>query len=123
MIVSIDTGSRLSPYEQVRSQLAEQISAGGLPVGSKLPTVRALAGNLGIAPNTVARAYRELEAAGLLETKGRAGTFVAASGDKTRRKAAAAAKSYARTVVGLGIGDDEALAIVRAALSAENRQN
>lgn len=119
MIVSIDTGSRLSPYEQVRSQVAEQINAGDLPVGSKLPTVRNLATHLGIAPNTVARAYRELEAAGLLETKGRAGTFVAAGSDKTRRRAASAAKAYARTVTGLGISDDEALAIVRAALTAE----
>ncbi|GAA5128217.1 GntR family transcriptional regulator [Haloechinothrix salitolerans] len=121
MIVSIDTGSRLSPYEQVRSQVADQINTGELPVGSKLPTVRNLAGDLGIAPNTVARAYRELEAAGLLETKGRAGTFVAAGKDKARRKAAAAAKSYARTVISLGISDDEALAIVGAALRAESR--
>lgn len=121
MIVSIDAGSRLSPYEQVRSQLAEQISAGELPVGSKLPTVRSLAEHLGIAPNTVARAYRELEAVGLLETKGRAGTYVAAGSDKTRRKAAAAAKIYARTVTGLGISEDEAIAMARAALSAETR--
>ncbi len=122
MIVSIDTGSRLSPYEQVRSQVAEQINAGDLPVGSKLPTVRNLAEHLGIAPNTVARAYRELEAAGLLETKGRAGTFVAAGSDKTRRKAASAAKAYAKTVISLGINDDEALAIVEAALRAEERR-
>lgn len=116
MKIRIDQTSGMAPYEQVRSQLARQINDGFLPVGTKLPTVRALADDLGIAPNTAARAYRELEEAGLLETRGRAGTFVGSSGDGTRRKAAEAAADYARVITALGISRAEALRIVRAAL-------
>lgn len=116
MQLSIDPSSSVAPYEQVRSQLAAQIADGTLPVGLKLPTVRQLAADLGIAPNTAARAYRELEDAGLLDTRGRAGTFVGSSGDDSRAQAAAAAADYTRAVDRIGIGRDEALAIVRAAL-------
>lgn len=116
MTINVDPSSAAPPYEQVRSQLAQQITDGKLPVGAKLPTVRKLAAELGIAPNTVARAYRELEEAGLLDTRGRAGTYVGSSGDQARRQAAEAAAVYAETTTGLGISPDEALAIVRAAL-------
>jgi DNA-binding transcriptional regulator YhcF (GntR family) len=116
MAVVIDATSAVPPYEQVRSQLAQQINSGQLPVGAKLSTVRQLAQDLDIAANTVARAYRELEAAGLLETRGRAGTFVGSNGDNGRARAAAAAADYARTVDELGISRAEGLAIIRAAL-------
>ncbi|MGH3516716.1 MAG: GntR family transcriptional regulator [Haloechinothrix sp.] len=118
MNVRIDPRSGVAPYEQVRSQLARQINDGTLPVGTKLPTVRALAADLGIAPNTAARAYRELEEAGLLDTKGRAGTFVGAGGDRSRQQLQQAAADYASTTARLGISQEEALSIVRAALRA-----
>jgi DNA-binding transcriptional regulator YhcF (GntR family) len=114
----LDNASPLPPFEQVRSSLAAQINDGTLPVGTKLPTVRQLAADLGIAPNTIARAYRELEEAGLLETRGRAGSFVGSSGDKTRQKAQQAAAVYAKAVHRLGLTPGEALSIVRAALDA-----
>lgn len=116
-ILSIDTTSKVPPYEQVRSELARQINDGTLPVGTKLPTVRKLADELGIAPNTIARAYRELEEAGLLETRGRAGTFVGAAGDESRQRAMQAAAEYASITRGLGLSSAEALAIARAALN------
>jgi DNA-binding transcriptional regulator YhcF (GntR family) len=72
----LDTGSGTAPYEQVRVQLATRIGDGRLPAGTRLPTVRALAAGLGLAVNTVARAYKELEADGLVATEGRRGTFV-----------------------------------------------
>jgi DNA-binding transcriptional regulator YhcF (GntR family) len=72
----VDAGSSTAPYEQVRVQLAARIGDGRLPAGSRLPTVRALAGELGLAVNTVARAYKELEADGLVATEGRRGTRV-----------------------------------------------
>ncbi|MFD0785737.1 GntR family transcriptional regulator, partial [Micromonospora azadirachtae] len=81
MLISVDLDSSVPPYEQVRGQLAEMIGDGRLPVGTRLPTVRQLAADLNLAPNTVARAYRELEGAGLLETRGRNGTFVAPGRD------------------------------------------
>jgi DNA-binding transcriptional regulator YhcF (GntR family) len=87
-------------------------------VGTRLPTVRRLAADLGLAANTVARAYRELEEAGLIETRGRAGTFVSAAGERGRERAREAARRYAQTVRSLGIEPAEALRIVRAALEA-----
>ncbi|MCI2420011.1 GntR family transcriptional regulator [Saccharopolyspora sp. K220] len=118
MRISVDHTSDVPPFEQVRSTIAEQINSGELAVGTKLPTVRALAAELGIAANTAARAYRELEHAGLLETRGRAGTFVSGAGDDAATRAAEAAASYAQTTRALGISREQALAIVRAALQA-----
>jgi DNA-binding transcriptional regulator YhcF (GntR family) len=112
----VDSSSPVPPYEQVRSSLAGQINDRTLPVGTKLPTVRKLAADLGIAPNTIARAYRELEEAGLIETRGRAGSFVGASGDQIRARAQQAATEYATATHQLGLTPDEALAIVTAAL-------
>src|SRR5258706_4913612 len=77
--LTVDAGSPVPPYEQVRTQIAAQARAGELAAGTRLPTVRQLAGELGLAVNTVARAYRELEQAKLVETRGRHGTFVTAA--------------------------------------------
>lgn len=115
-LIAIDDDSGLPPFEQVRSQLASKISDRTLTVGTRLPTVRALAAELGIAANTVARAYRELETAGMVETRGRAGTFVSALGDASRAELRRAAAAYAATAKALGIDQEEALETVRAAL-------
>jgi DNA-binding transcriptional regulator YhcF (GntR family) len=117
MIVTVDTTSKVPPYEQVRAELARQINDHTLPVGTKLPTVRKLAEDLGIAPNTIARAYRELETAGLIDTRGRAGTFVGSSGDQSRQRARQAADEYAALTHALGLGATEALSIAKAALN------
>ena len=90
------------------------MSTGWLLPGDKLPTVRGLAADLGLAPNTVARAYRELEALGVFATRGRSGTFV--SGDKVERAAREAAAEYAARVRALGVDRAEALALVRRGL-------
>jgi GntR family transcriptional regulator len=76
--VRVDTTSQAPPYEQIRAQLAALIRTGRLAEGERLPTVRQLAADLGLAPGTVARAYRELEAAELIRTRRGAGTRVAA---------------------------------------------
>ncbi|GAA1194389.1 GntR family transcriptional regulator [Prauserella alba] len=115
-LVGVDPESKVAPYEQVRAGLAGKINEGVLAVGTRLPTVRKLAADVGIAANTIARAYRELEEAGLIETKGRSGTFVAATGDRTRIRARDAARRYADTARKLGLSDDEAVAIVTAAI-------
>ena len=114
-MISFDPRSPIPPYEQVRAQLARQVQAGELAPGTRLPSVRRLAGDLGLAVNTVARAYRELEQAGLVATRGRNGTVVTGT-DETRAVDAAAA--YAATVRGLGLPRDRALEIVRAVLEA-----
>jgi DNA-binding transcriptional regulator YhcF (GntR family) len=101
-------------FDQLRNQIIDSIRAGTLPPGTRLPTVRELAGHLGLAVNTVARAYRELEAAGVVETRGRFGTFVARV-DPSDSAMAAAARAYIDVARGLGLGKAEALHYLEAA--------
>nr|PZN29894.1 MAG: GntR family transcriptional regulator [Actinomycetota bacterium] len=119
MTIVVDKGSPVPPYEQIRAQLARSITERRLPVGARLPTIRQLARDLGLALNTVARAYRELEQAGLVETRGRSGTFVTPAGDASRERVRQAASEYAATALRCGIDAREALEIVRAALGVD----
>ncbi|MEU2157929.1 GntR family transcriptional regulator [Streptomyces sp. NPDC019396] len=114
----IEAGSTAAPYEQLRAQISEQARSGALPVGYKLPTVRGLAEELGLAPNTVAKAYRALEGDGVIETRGRHGTFVAAAGAAAERRAASAAQAYAEEVRRLGLPRAAAASAVEEALRA-----
>jgi DNA-binding transcriptional regulator YhcF (GntR family) len=117
MDITIDPASATAPYEQIRLRIAELAANGTLAAGTKLPPVRNLAVDLGVAANTVARAYRELEQAGLVETRGRAGTVITARATGTSRQAQAAAQTYAATVRALGIPASTAIALVEAALA------
>ncbi|MEV8596706.1 GntR family transcriptional regulator [Streptomyces sp. NPDC052012] len=118
MSLRIDIDDSAPPYEQVRAQISEQARSGALPVGYRLPTVRGLAETLGLAANTVAKAYRALEADGVIETRGRNGTVIAAAGSAAQREAASAAQAFAERVRRLGLTEEEALAAVRDALRA-----
>lgn len=113
-MIAIDLQSPIPPYEQVRSQLADRIRTGELIIGTRLPTVRQLAADLGLAVNTVARAYRELEHGGLVQSRGRAGTFVHTR-DLAKAQVEAAAQSYARVIHATGVTVDEAIQLLRAA--------
>lgn len=101
-LLSIDPDSAVPPFEQLRTQVAAMTVTGELSAGQKLPTVRQLATDLGLAANTVARAYRELEADGIISTQGRRGTFVRsealekADGDGAARNAALSFTTVAR---------------------------
>lgn len=120
-MLRVDPSSPEAPFAQLCAQITEELAAGRLRPGDRLPTVRRLAGDLGVAPNTVARAYRELESDGIIEGRGRAGTFVAGQlGESTGSslEARRAADSYAQTVRTLGVAPSEALALVRQALRA-----
>ncbi|WP_166630953.1 GntR family transcriptional regulator [Streptomyces sp. GC420] len=116
--IVIDQKAPAAPYEQLRAQIADRARSGALPVGYRLPTVRGLAEELGLAANTVAKAYRALESDGVIETRGRNGTFIAAAGDAAQRRAAAAAQEYAEQVRRLGLDRPEAQAVVEDALRA-----
>ncbi|WP_242641057.1 GntR family transcriptional regulator [Streptomyces kasugaensis] len=116
--ISIDPAAADAPFEQVRAQIADQARDGRLPVGHKLPTVRGLAEELGLAANTVAKSYRALEADGVIETRGRNGSFIAAVGDAADKEAAEAAADYARRAHRLGLDRRAALAAVEEALRA-----
>nr|WP_221374141.1 GntR family transcriptional regulator [Actinoplanes polyasparticus] len=115
-MIVIDSASPVPPFEQLRAQLAGQIQERTLAVGTRLPTIRRLAADLGLAVNTVGRAYRELEEAGLIETRGSAGSFVTAAGEQGREQARHAAAEYAALITRLGIDTSEAVRIVQAAL-------
>jgi len=114
--IRIDPDAPTPPYEQVRLRIADLAAAGVLTAGTKLPPVRRLASDLGLAANTVARAYRELERAGLVETRGRAGTVITARAARVPAEAQLAARRYAEQTGALGIAPDTALDLVRAAL-------
>jgi DNA-binding transcriptional regulator YhcF (GntR family) len=105
----LDAASDVPPYEQLRVQVASRAAAGDLAPGTRLPTVRALATELGVAVNTVAKAYRALETDGVITTDGRRGTFVAASAAGGSADAAEAARAYVATARRLGLTLTEAL--------------
>lgn len=109
----VDVKGRKPLFDQLRTQVIDGVREGALPPGTRLPTVRELAGQLGVAVNTVARAYRELESAAIVETRGRFGTFIARY-DPTDAAMAAAAREYIRVARGLGLGKAEALRYIEA---------
>ncbi|WP_460662622.1 GntR family transcriptional regulator [Kribbella swartbergensis] len=94
MDITVDPVGITPPYEQVRAQIEALIRAGELAKGTRLPTVRQLSLDLGLAVNTVARAYKELEADRLVETRGRNGTFVLASRSTGRRRGHPASRRH-----------------------------
>ncbi len=111
MRITLDQSSPEPLSEQLSTAIADRIRRGSLAPGSRLPTVRALAEDLGLAANTVAKAYRALEEAGLVQGRGRQGTFVAERlperlSDRERRLAEAA-DAFARRGSQLGFGAGE----------------
>jgi len=111
--VELDPASGLPPFAQVRAQVAAAIERGILRPADRLPTVRMLAAQLGLAVNTVARSYRELELEGLVTTNGRHGTFVAEESPVVRHQATLEAREFTARMRQLGIREPEMFAILR----------
>src|SRR5215469_5658817 len=89
-LIAVDPALESPPYQQIFEQIRAAIERGELAPDSALPTVRQLADDLGVAPNTVARAYTDLQEAGWLISEGRRGTRVAnktPGGSKARSNA------------------------------------
>lgn len=120
LAVRVDTTSPVPPYEQIRAQLAALITTGRLTEDERLPTVRQLATDLGMAPGTVARAYRELETAKLIRTRRGAGTRVAALPPAPKHpdqvQLAALAGDFTAAARALGADTEAILTAVRKAL-------
>lgn len=119
MIIVVDQASAIPPFEQLRLQLTVMIEAGTLPADHRLPSVRQLANDLGLANGTVARAYRELESAGLVATNGRHGTVVqptrhVGAADR-RQKLRELAQAFARAAQQLNATPAEAAAALKEA--------
>lgn len=116
--ITVDPDSGVAPWRQVRDQLLNLVRSGVLPVGARLPTIRQLAGDLGLAAGTVARVYRELETDGVLRTARRQGTVVAGVPAAQASRADAltlAAAEYAARAAELGADPHTAAAAVFAA--------
>lgn len=116
----IAADSAAPPWQQVHDTVIAAVTDGRLVPGAKLPTTRGLAAHLGIAVNTVASAYRQLEAAGIVEGRGRAGTFVRldAGGDPVEAEARRIAADAALALARLGIGRERAAALLGEAFAA-----
>lgn len=122
-MIVIEPRSAVPPFEQIRVQILELVRKGNLKPETRLPTVRKLAADLALAPNTVARAYRELELNGAIETRGRHGTFVAAHGAPVLRQAQQAAENYAHHIRALNLSNVEAMDLLKAALQINETRN
>ncbi len=116
MLIRINKGGDAPLYRQIIAQIRAQIASGKLGVGDRLPSVRELAVDIRINPNTVARAYRELEAEGVIETRGALGSFVAPG--QARVALRLREQEYRRklrdalaTAVSLGLDEERARAI------------
>lgn len=116
--VTIDDASRTPASVQLRDRISEAAASGLLQAGTRLPTVRAFADTLGVAAGTVAKAYRELEETGVIDTRGRAGTFVAPRPDGAPSIVVAEAARFAAVCRQAGVDDEQAVSLLRAALSA-----
>jgi GntR family transcriptional regulator len=114
--VTVDVLDPTPPYEQLRRQLADLIGSGVLSAGDRLPPVRQLAADLGLAAGTVARTYRELELAGYVRSRRGGGTRVAPtapSPSTPQRALQEAASVYLERARALGVSPADALATVR----------
>ena len=115
-------------YLQLMEQVKHAVETGALRPGEQLPGIRPLAEELVVNPNTVARAYRELEHEGVIELRQGAGAFVAeqARGSKAADKLRAAQADVALTVEKLrrrGITEDEIRRLFEAELAAQERRS
>lgn len=116
MILDVDPSSALPVYEQIRQQITRMAVAGVLPAGTRLPTIRQLANDLGLANGTVAKAYALLESAAVVESRGHRGTYVAEVDDESAVSVAPlnqSAQSYAISARQQGCGLDDAIAELR----------
>lgn len=112
--IRVDAQAARPLFDQLRIQIIGGIRDGRLPPGARLPTVRELAAELNMAVNTVARAYRELEGAGVVETRGRYGSFVARV-DPADAAMASAANAFVSAAKALGVDKGEAMRYVESA--------
>lgn len=112
MTLAVDPASAEPPFRQLKEQIVEGVRRGVLTAGTRLPAVRTLAEEVGVSSATAAKVYRELEESGVLEGRGRSGTFVSAA-DLPGAVLARAAEEFAERAAGSGFDAEEAVAAVR----------
>ena len=107
--------------DQIRDQIRGLIAAGTLAAGERIPSVRQLAKDLGVAPGTVAKAYKALESEGHLRTHTGGGTRVSATASTTPLAVVEAARILAETSVRSGIDLEETTRVLRAIWAAQRK--
>jgi GntR family transcriptional regulator len=110
MLFRVNHSSGVPLYIQLMDQARHAIDLGALRAGEQLPTIRAVAESLVMNPNTVARAYRQLEQAGIIEVRHGAGAFVAETAKKPSasfRKGRTIMQQAVERLVALGLSDEE----------------
>ncbi|WP_110588299.1 GntR family transcriptional regulator [Microbacterium suaedae] len=112
MIITLSGAA--APTDQIRDQIRGLVSSGRLAADQRLPSVRQLAKDLGVAPGTVAKAYKALEAEEIVITRTGGGTRVSPRAATTPREVIEAARSLTETCVQTGTDLDEAIRILRA---------
>ncbi len=116
--IHISTGSNVPLYRQIIDQVRRAVASGDLPAGAQLPSVRTLAEQLVINPNTVARAYGDLAREGVVESHAGKGLFIAArrqifSEEERLRRLEAALDSFLNEVLFLDFSHGEILDLVK----------
>lgn len=111
-ILTIDPRSGLPIYLQIIEQVKRSVALGALLPGDQLPTVKQLALDLTINPNTVARAYRDLEHSGIIETAPGRGSFVRGNGSVAQTHAAVA--DVARAALDVAVRESKSFGLDRA---------
>jgi GntR family transcriptional regulator len=124
VLIEIDPASPVPPYEQLRITITALVLREMLEPGAKLPSIRQLAGDLGLAPGTVARAYRELEADGVVRSRGARGTVVVGppSKDTATSRLLGQATSLATAANETHVGIEDAIAALRIAFASLRAQ-
>lgn len=115
-MIKLDYHSRIPIYKQIEDSIVELILLGVYQEESQLPSVRSLAVELGINPNTIQKAYQDLESSGIISTVSGKGSFVrgvAAAREMKRHKALYTLSASAREARLAGIPHDDAYAVVR----------
>lgn len=112
LLLDVDPRSGVPIYLQIVDGVRRAVEVGSLGSGDRLPTVRALAGELNVAPNTVVKAYNELQRDGLIESRPGVGTVVSQEvGERTRERGVEALYErlgeLVRDAVGLGLTEDD----------------
>jgi len=127
-VLTVDPRSGVPIYLQVIEQVKRSVALGILGSGEQLPTVKQLALDLTINPNTVAKAYRELERDGVIETSPGRGSFVKSSGSADTTRAATdvargAIEAAVREAKSIGLDAGEIRALANAAVDRWFREN
>jgi GntR family transcriptional regulator len=114
---SLDQDNGVPVYRQIIRQIESGILSGRLKTGDKLPTIRSLAVNLKVNPNTIAKAYGELEIRGILETQVGSGTYIAdkkpGPDDSRERRIREVLGRFMQEMEGLGAGREEIIGLIR----------